>query len=71
MLSRGNEIMVVITAPVVKVDNLGLEVLNVLEKFQPYVSAKGAWMGLNRIANWRPYLLLNNELELYFLTISE
>ena len=30
-----------------------------------------AWMGVNRIANWGPYLLLNNELELYFLTISE
>ena len=32
---------------------------------------KGAWMGVNRIANWGPYLLLNNELEPYFLTISE
>ena len=29
----------------------------------------GAWMGVNRITNWGPYLLLNNELELYFLTI--
>ena len=33
-------------------------------------------MGVNRIANWGVihvfmYLLLNNELELYFLTISE
>ena len=31
----------------------------------------GAWMGVKRIANWGPYLLLNNELEPYFLTISE
>ena len=28
-------------------------------------------MGVNRIASYRPYLLLNNELEPYFLTISE
>ena len=29
-------------------------------------------MGVNRIANWGSYLLLNyNELELYFVTISE
>ena len=37
-------------------------------KHSPYM---GAWMGVNRIANWGPYLLLNNESELYFLMISE
>ena len=35
------------------------------------LAINGAWMGVNRIANRGPYLLLNNELELYFLTISE
>ena len=35
------------------------------------LACQGAWMGVNRIANWGPYLLLNNELEPYFLTISE
>ena len=37
----------------------------------PKQSSQGAWMGVNRIANWGPYLLLNNKLELYFVTISE
>ena len=31
----------------------------------------GVWMGINRIANWGPYLLLYNEFELYLLTINE
>ena len=35
------------------------------------LSFKGVWMGVNRIENWGPYLLLNNELEPYFWTISE
>ena len=35
------------------------------------ISDDSKWMGVNRIANWVPYLLLNNELELYFLMNSE
>ena len=31
-----------------------------------FLGTMGAWMGVNRIANCGPYLLLNNELEPYF-----
>ena len=42
-----------------------------VERFNSCEYDMGAWMGVNRITNWGPYLLLNNELEPYFLTISE